>query len=380
MKSLRDEMTHIASGKFVFSALIMPLIFATIFGYIFSHSQINESKVAVIDEDNSPYSYELINKLDASQYIEVAAVFHQTMQPDDLLYNEKYVAVLYLPRGLEQNRYQGRQSNVGFLVDFTVPASSADLRAGVNEVITMENTATSLGRLKAMGLNGEQAAGMATNLSLQQRLLYNPTNDYMNLTVIGFVNIIALSLLTMQTVRIIPRLRAEGKLLDELNHPMTLLSRVIPYSVISCLTLFFAIGILKQVGGFRFVGNPFEFLLPLFLYTLVSGLIGMLLGWNTKNPSMAMARGFGVVITSFLLSGIQAPVALFPKAIQVISNMLPLTWNLKFLRGIGMRGGELSYFAKEIGVFLLMIGIVMFLLVLNMVKEVKKVKSENFSG
>lgn len=375
MKSLRNEISLVVSGKFIISALIMPLIFATVFGYIFSNSQINESKLAVIDEDNSLYSRELINKLDASQYIEVAAVFHQTIKPEELLYNEKYISVLYLPRGLEQNRYQGRQSNIGFLVDFTVPATSADLRSGVNEVFAMENTATSLGRLKAMGLNGEQAMGTMTNLSLQQRLLFNPMNDYVNLTVIGFVNIIALSLLTMQTIRIIPRLRAEGKLHNELSNPFALLSRVLPYVITSCITLFFALGILKQVGGFRFAGNPLEFLLPLFLYTLVSGLIGLLLGWTAKIPTVAMARGFGVVITSFLLSGIQTPVALFPKSIQILSNMLPLTWNLKFIRGIGLRGGDLGYFQQEIGVFLLMLAVVVLLLILNMFKEGKKHKT-----
>jgi len=284
------------------------------------------------------------------------------------------IGVVYLPRGLEQNRYQGRQSNIGFLVDFTVPASSGDLRSGLNEVINNENTATAQGRLKAMGLNGEQANGIVTSLSLQQRLLYNPMNDYMNISVIGFVNIIALSLLTMQTVKIIPRLRAEGNLLAELTNPFGLLSRVLPYAAISCITLFFAMGILKQVGSFRFAGNPFEFLVPLFLYTLVSGLVGMLIGLVAK-PPQAMVWGLGVVIISFLLSGIQAPVALFPKPIQMLSSILPLTWNFKFIRGMGLRGGDLSYFQQEIGVYILMIAVVMLLLLLNMLREVKRQKT-----
>jgi len=232
-----------------------------------------------------------------------------------------------------------------------------------------------MGKLKMMGLNGEQAAGMLANISLQQRHLYNPTKDPINLSVIGFVNIIALSLLTMQTVQIIPRLRDKKSLVGELGNPFGLLSRVLPYAIISALTLFFAMGVLKQVGGFRFAGNPLEFLLPLTLYTLVSALVGMLLGWNAPNGSKAMARGFAVVITSFMLSGIQAPVALFPQPIQMLSSILPLTWHFKFIRGIGLRGGDLSYFGSEIGVFLLMLATVTLLLLLNMFRETKKTTS-----
>lgn len=369
MKSLLEEIAFVARSKFVFSALILPLIIAGLFGYLFKDNQINAAKVAVIDEDNSLYSRQLINQLNASQYIDVLAVINQAVAPDHLFYNENYTGIVYLPRGLEQNRYTGKQSNIGFLVDFSIPAGSADLRAAISEVIAAENNTISMGRLKTMGLNEEQSNGLTANLSLQQRLLYNPTNDYMNLVVIGFVNIVALSLLTIHTVKIIPRLRLAGELAGEIGNPFGLLTRVLPCAITSGITLFFAMGILKWTGAFRFAGNPFEFMIPLFLYTLVSGLIGMCLGWTAENPSKAMVRGFVVVITSFLLSGIQTPTALFPVPIQQFASILPLTWHLRLTRGMGLRGGPLGYFGSEIGVYLFMIAVVVFLLALNMLKE-----------
>lgn len=58
-----------------------------------------------------------------------------------------------------------------------------------------------------MGMTDLQAMGTLNGLSLQQQMLYNPTNDAMNIGVIGFVNTIFISLLTAATITIVPRLR-----------------------------------------------------------------------------------------------------------------------------------------------------------------------------
>jgi len=42
---------------------------------------------------------------------------------------------------------------------------------------------------------------------------------------------------------------------------------------------------------------------------------------------------------------------------------------------MGLRGGDLSYFQQEIGVYILMIAVVMLLLLLNMLREVKRQKT-----
>lgn len=374
MRSQLDEWRFALKSKFVPAILIAPLLVAALFGYMFQNSQINEAPIAIVDEDNSIYSRQFTEKVNASQYMEVTDVFHQAVQPDTLLANERYIAVIYLPRGMEQLRYQGKQVNVGVLIDNTMPSAVGNIRNGIQELITIENLSLSVGKLKVMGLSDENAAGIAAPLSMQQRLLYNPTSDFIGFMVIGFVNVVALGITAIATASIVPRLRVEGNLAQELDRPLGLWLRVLPYAVISCISLLLAFGLLKQLGGLRFAGSAIAFIVPLFLYTVTISYMGMLVGWSAADPSKVALRTYAIVYPSFMLSGVQVATIIFPYPIQVISHMLPLTWLFKFIRGIGYRGGSLSYFTGEIGVFVLMIGVLSLGIGLMMVWEHRKRK------
>lgn len=374
MRALLEEWNLMISGKFVRKAFITPLILALVFGYLFSHNQINKAPIAVIDEDNSLYSQQFINKVNASQYIEIETILHQDVDPEVLLYNEKYMAVLYLPRGLEQNRYQGKQSNIGFLVDYTVPSATGSLRSAMSEIISTENnTAPTVGKLKALGYTDDQVQATISNLSLQQRLLFNPTNDFMNLMVIGYISIVSLGIIYGATITIVPRLRVEGKLAEDLKQPIGLLMRVLPYTLVYMIAMILTLAALKQLGGLRFAGNPIEYMVPLGLFCLVSAWLGMLTGWNAKHPLSAAARAQHLISPAFMLSGVLSPVLLFPQSIQIIGDLIPATWYFKVFRGMGLRGGSLGYYWEELGVFLLMLAVIFAFLVLLIVKELKKI-------
>ncbi|MFB5676328.1 ABC transporter permease [Paenibacillus terreus] len=377
MKALIDEWKHMLGGKSVFILLLVPIVVAAVFGYVFKNSQINEGPVAVVDLDHSSYSSQLITKLDASQYINVKRVFENDTDPDMLLYNEQFSAVIYLPAGLEANRLQGKQSNIGFYVDNTVAQATASLRTGGTEVITAENAALAAGSLKAVGLTDSQISGMTSNMVVQQRLLYNPTSSTLMSSVIGFVNTVMLSLIGSAGLSIVPRLRAEGRLQEELNHPVGLLLRVLPYALVGCISFFLSIGLIKQLGGLRFEAGMLEMFIPFMLYTTTLSLFAMALGWSAATPAKASGRIMILMMPSFLLSGAQLPVAMLPGPLQAVSNILPLTWHFKFLRGMGFKGGELRYFIPELGGMLILLSaFAAIILVLMAVEKRKLSKAE----
>lgn len=378
MSSLKSEWKIITSGKFIYLILIVPILVAAVFGFIFSNNVVNEAPIAVVDQDQSAYSLQLIEKLDASQYIRVEHIFHQPIEPDHLFYNEKYLAAVYFPKGMETSRFQGKQTNIGFYVDVTLPSAVSGIRSGVSEVIATENSSNAIGKLSAMGLNNTQATSMLTGLSLQQQTLYNPTNDAMNIGVIGFVNTIFISLISASTIVIVPRLRKEGLLQKELNQSaLGVVMRVVPYALIGCIGLYFCLAALKFFGTLRFAAHPIEVLLPLFLFTLNAALFAVLLGWTASEPAKASSRTMLVVILSFLLAGFQVPTLMLPKVLQWLGNLLPITHHFKFIRGMGMRGGDLQYFMAEIGSYFIMTAVLVLIVSLLSWKELRASKKED---
>lgn len=353
MKAFLEEWRHITSGKFILLMLVIPLAIAAAFGYVFKNSTVQDAPLAVVDMDHSTYSRQLISKLEASQYVQVLDVFDNYIEADMLLYNEHYSGVLYLPPGLEASYVQGKAINLGLNLDMTMPVGASTVRSGVSEVIGTEN-----------GLKG-----MSGVLALEQRTLYNPTSQTMMSTVIMFVNVIMLSILGLSTLSIVPRLRQEGALHDELQNPLGLLCRALPYALVTAASFYLVLGVVKQLGSLRFEADWLQLLIPLVLYGFSTSLMAMVIGWTASTPLMSAGRIVLIMLPSFLLSGAQVPYSLLPTPLQWINQILPLSLHFKFLRGLGYKGGQLDYFMPELGHYLLIIGLFSVCIMLLAIKE-----------
>ncbi|MFF2018382.1 ABC transporter permease [Paenibacillus sp. NPDC058177] len=372
MNSLIDEWKFVAGSKYVRMIFIAPLIAALFFGLMFSHNQINKSPVVVIDEDHSAYSRSLINKLNASQYMKVTNVFPNRMDPDTLLANEKAVAVIMLPSQLELRQLQGKSSNIGILMDNSMPSGLTGIRTAISEVIQTENTTISLTRLGQSGMDADASKGLVSPLALQQRMLYNPTTSYVSFMVLGFVNIVVLMITTTAAGSVAPRLRREGRLFAGGGNPAQLWLRSVPYAVLSALSLFLSYGLLKQLGSMRFEVSPFLFLIPLLVYSFALSMLGMLLGYSAKDISKVGSRTSIVLYPSFLVTGIQLSPLAFPKAFQISAWALPMNWLNRLIRGMGFRGGSLTFYSLEIGALLIIIGAAALFIGLLMLREAGK--------
>ncbi|WP_025682152.1 ABC transporter permease [Paenibacillus maysiensis] len=357
MKSLADEWQHLRGSKWIIIIFAAPLIAAVFFGLMFSRNQLSETPVVVVDEDHSSYSRQLIEKINASQSMEITNVFPNRLSPDTLLANEQAVAVILIPDGLQRRKDKGLSSSIGIWMDNTMPSSLSGIRPAIQEIITTENMTLALTRLTQTGLDMESAQNLVFPLSLVQRMLYNPTSSYMGTMVIGFVNIIILMLTTGAAGAITSRLRQEGKLLSAGNSPFQLWIRALPYAILCTCSSLLSYGMLKQVGHMRFEAAPYIFIFPLLLYSMALCLLAMLLGYSVPDVSKVGARMSLILYPSFLVTGIQLTPLAFPTFFQVTAWALPMNWLNRMIRGMAFRHGELGFYSVELGACISIIGI-----------------------
>lgn len=378
MKQFIDEWCHIFKGKFALVAILAPLVISVVFGFVMQNGTVNEAPTAVIDLDNTTKSRGLINKFDSSQYINVAATFYEEIDPNELFYNEKYLAIIYIPEGFEENSAIGKQTNIGAFYDMSVPSAIGNLRSGVTEVVSTENATVTVGALKSMGLSTEQASGIASQISTSQRLLYNPVNNTLNISVIAFLNTAILGVITGATIGIVPRLRQQGRLKESLKNPIGIIARLIPYAMILTTSLYLSFGLLKQIGGMRYEADAWQMWIPFLMYAFCAGLFAMILGWTAPTPEKAGSRSMVAIILSFLLGGVQLPTLMLPDVLQKVSDIVPLAWHFKFIRGMGFRGADISYFTQELRQFgLVIIGYMAVVVVLVVLEWIKIQKNKN---
>ena len=106
--------------------------------------------------------------------MQVTAVLNTPAEPKTLFYRDQNVAVIYLPRDLEKNRYSADAGSIGVFYDNTNTAQTADIKAALNELIAIDN---------------QQAAGnqSQSGISLHERNLFNPAASTSNGETQGFL-------------------------------------------------------------------------------------------------------------------------------------------------------------------------------------------------
>lgn len=119
--------------------------------------------------------------------------------------------------------------------------------------------------------------------------------------------------------------------------PMKMLFvQVIIAMIVACLSAFFVTLIAITCFEYQLIGNPWLFLLA-YLFIMVSIYsIGMILA--SLCPSVRIANIVTTIVyfPMLFLSGATIPFELFPKLLQEIGNVLPLTLGIKLLKMISM--------------------------------------------
>lgn len=173
MNSLKHEMAFLFSGMgmpYEKVAMLVAVVCAVLFTVLLGNNFIEEAPVAVIDLDNSKYSHELIQEMDASPYIDINTVFHNAVNPKALFYRDRFAAVVYLPKDLEKNRYSDAAGQIGVFYDNTSIAQNADIMEALNTIVAEENNK----------LSAPETSRAERGITLRDRLLFNPQGSAAN--------------------------------------------------------------------------------------------------------------------------------------------------------------------------------------------------------
>lgn len=328
--------------------LMVAMVISVILSVLLSGNFAKDAEVVVIDLDNSAYSREMTNKIDASEYMKVTAVLNTPTDPRELMYRDQAYAVIYFPQGLEKDRYTGAASNIGVFYDNTNTATTSNIKVALNEIIGLDNAA-------AMGDTGSTNDTISGTVGLADRGLFNPQESTSNGEAMAFLFFFGSMFFTFATIGMIPRLRlthALDKILLE-GTPWDLIVRLLPYA--GCLLTSWVVGmaVLRLWGDMNFSGHLVNFLFVQAFMVMTIGMLSLLFGWTAANPGIASSRMILFIPGGFILGGPTGPVSFYQDWVVSLSHVFPLTWEFHFVRDIVSRGAGLFDISKEIGAFMI---------------------------
>lgn len=93
-----------------------------------------EAPVAVIDLDQSRWSAQLIEKLNASPYMQVERVVHSPADPRRMTAHDRVQAVIFIPKDAQASLLRGAQTvRLGTYLDDSNTAQNGELISQLNE-------------------------------------------------------------------------------------------------------------------------------------------------------------------------------------------------------------------------------------------------------
>ncbi|QDT93732.1 ABC transporter permease [Gimesia algae] len=253
-----------------------------------------------------------------------------------------------IPPDYSDRLLKGEQVSVQVLIDGS-DSQVATTALNASNLLGF-NLSTSMTRSFAENLNvvpARDADGQpALPVEIRPRLLYNPDLDSSHFFVPGLVGIILQLVTLFLTSFAIVRERELGTLEQLFVTPVSksglLLGKLAPYALIGFVETLIVLTLMVFFFGVPIHGNLWELMLLSLLF-LICGLgLGMLVSTIARTQLQAIQFAFLIMLPSVLLSGFMFPRSQMPLPIYLVTFIIPVTYYLEILRGIVLRGADLT--------------------------------------
>lgn len=334
---------------------VMPVVMLLLFGYAVT-TDVEHISMAVFDQSKSQESRQIVANFENTGFFDVTkyAVNYQDIRHSIDAGTVK--TGLVIPPDYARNIHRNKPAQLQLIVDGSDPLVA---RTALNTAqVTAQNKAFEL-KIQTIRRAGV-SLNMRPALDMRTRVWFNPNMESTKFNVPGLIGLIMQNITMLLTAFALVRERERGTLEQLIITPVRsgelIIGKMIPYVVIA----FMDVIIILLVGIYWFdvpVKGSIPLLLGLsFLFLLAALGFGMFISTVAKTQLQAMQMSFLIILPSVLLSGFMFPREAMPKFIQLIGYLLPLTYFLKILRGIVLKGIGAAYMWNDI-LFLAVFGI-----------------------
>ena len=317
--------------------VVIPVIQMCIFGYALSTDVKNVSLV-LWDASNTRESRELIESFRQTEFFTVN--YYATSYDDitSLIESGDAKVALVIPTDYSRKLHR-EEAAVQFFVDGSDPTVGIQALANASLIAQAKGA-----ELTSAAADGQ---GARIPISLEPRIWYNPAMQSAIFYLPGLVGVILQMLTVMLTAFAIVRERETGTIeqlnVTPLRRGELVVAKLLPYIAIAYAQVILVLTTASLVFGMPMRGNILLLLALTGVFLMFSLGIGLFISTVSRTQFQAMQASVMVLLPSILLSGFVFPVESMPRLAQWISALLPLTYFLRIVRGIVVKGVGMEY-------------------------------------
>ena len=333
------EALHIRRDpRTLYLALVMPVVMLLLFGYGVSFD-IDHIPVALVDLDHSELSRRIARDFFASGEIAPTGPAVSAPEAERMLRAGRALGFLAVPAGAERDYYRGEPVALQLVVDGRDGVTANQLLAKAEAIVLATSAKLA-------------AAPAAPPLAVKVSTRYNPEARSALYLVPGLAAYLMAIAAVLLTALAIATEWERGSMEQLFASPVgrldIILGKLVPYLVIGALQLLLVLSVGTSVFDVPIRGSvPLLFAAGLvFLVGMLAQ--GLLISVVAKNQLVATQAGaLSSLLPSLLLSGFVFPIENMPRALQVVSSVIPARYMVHALRGIMLKGAGFDLLWKD---------------------------------
>jgi len=336
---LKKEFIQMRRDRLTLAMMLgIPAIQLALFGYAIQ-TEVRHLPTIILDESRSAESREFVHALLNTGNFDLGGFVQGRDEIALALGRGDARAAVVIPPDFERDIKRGRTATAQVIVDASDPLASNAAIAG----------ASLAGATRSQALGA--ARGLRPAIEVRIRPWYNPAVRSAVYIVPGIVGVLlTITMIVIASIALV-RERERGTLEQLVVTPIgktsLLLGKIVPFLLVGYVQITVILLLGRVLFGVPVRGSLLELYVAALPFIVASLSVGLFISTLVGTQAQAMQLGFFFLLPNILLSGFMFPREAMPAVAQWIGAALPLTYFLKILRGILLRGVGLESLWKE---------------------------------
>ena len=344
----KKELLHIVrDARSLYLALALPLVMLLLFGYALT-LDVDRIPTYVYDQDQTPQSRELINQFRGSRYFQILGNINDYKTIERGIDKSTVLLGVVIPNEYSRHLLAGEEADVQLLVDGS-DSNTAGIALGYAQIIVQSYAAQLRSDVQV------RRGGQPLRVPVEPRIRvwYNSDLKSKNFIVPGLIAVTMMIIAAMLSSLTIAREWENGTMEQLLSTPVRpgelVLGKLLAYFALGLADMFISIIVGVFIFQVPFRGNALFlfFTSCLFLFGALSW--GIFISATARTQLQAYQLGMlSSFLPGYILSGFVYSITNMPKAIQVISYVVPARYFVTILNGVFLKGIGIRFLWLEV--------------------------------
>lgn len=326
--------------------LVLPIILILLFGYGLSFD-LSNGRVAVVVQQSSPQSEQLISGLNGTKYLSVTPYsnFHDA---EEAMGRAEVDAIVHLPLD-----FASQLENGSATIQMISNGRSTSIATTIQGYIS-----GAFATAQAIQADRSQSSPAIGMITVEQRMWFNESANSTWFLVPGLIVLILTLIGAFLTGLLIARERERGTLEAIFVTPVRPLEIVIakltPYIVIGIVDIVVCLLAAFWIFDVPIRGSLLSVVSASFLYLMVSLLLGLTIsGFAQSQFQASQIALLASFMPALMLSGFVFDIRNLPVVVQVVSHLLPATHFMTLIKTLFLGGDDWRLWFKECGILMI---------------------------